>query len=402
MKKFIAIICLVCGVFSLSAKERQDSLILKIDKRNQTLIGTSDSKRTLREELETAFQKKGIDLSDSLWQTIRQAIKTEADGDSSLSVQIGNQKVRIAIHKTPLRGSVTSGQSTVDSGQWAVDSRQSTVDSGKSGKKDEVRVGLDGVHVKDGNEETHVTWNGVYHREGNEVTKVIWGKDSTKVKRPELYSRKGLNFYFGLNALTGVVPELATPYPGAAPYVPNFTLNPTGSRYASIEIARFVTLSEGKKSAFRLGYGLEIDWYNFMFDHNRIATKGPNGVQFITISSSTGKEIAMSKNKMSVSYLTLPIMPHFSFDKKSAVQMIALGGYVSYRLDTWTKAVEEESGNLRKETSNLYVNPFRYGLRAEFALRHFPDLFFTYDLSPIFEPGKGPEMRGLAFGIRLL
>jgi hypothetical protein len=384
MKKIIAIICLVCGVFSLSAKETQDSLLLKIDKRNQTLVGGNDSKRTLREELEAAFDKKGIVLTDSLWQSIRQAIKTDSDRDSSLSVQIGNQKVKIAINRSTVAGS------------------QSTVGKNQSGKKEEVRVGLDGVHVKDGNEETHVTWDGVYHREGNEVTKVIWGKDSTKVKRPELYSRKGLNFYLGLNALTGIVPEIATPYPGAAPYVPNFTLNPTGSRYASIEIARFVTLSEGKRSAFRLGYGLEIDWYNFMFDHNRIISKGSNGVQFNSISSSTGKEVALSKNKMSVSYLTLPIMPHFAFDKKSAVQMIAIGGYVSYRLDTWTKAVEEESGNLRKETSNLYVNPFRYGLRAEFALRHFPDLFFSYDLSPIFEPGKGPEMRGLAFGIRLL
>ena len=242
----------------------------------------------------------------------------------------------------------------------------------------------------------------IFDREGNAVTKVIWGKDSTKLKRPNLYSRKGLNFYLGLNALTGVEPELAVPYPGAPPYVPNFTLNPMGSRYASIEIARFITLSEGKRSAFRLGYGLEIDWYNFMFDHNRIATKGPNGVQFATYYSAPGKEIALSKNKMSVSYLTLPIMPHFTFDKKSAVQMIAIGGYVSYRIDTWTKAVEEQSGNLRKETTNLYVNPFRYGLRAEFALRHFPDLFFSYDLSPIFELGKGPEMRGLAFGIRLL
>ena len=395
MKKIIAIICLVVSVFSLSAKERQDSLILKIDKRNQTLIGGKDSKRTLKEELESAFEKKGIVLTDSLWQNIRQAIKTDSDGDSSISVRIGNSSVKIGIFKSPLRGSVDSRQSLVRS-------RESEVASQSSGRKEEVRVGLDGIHVKEGNEETHVTWDGVYHREGNEVTKVIWGKDSTKLKRPNLYSRKGLNFYLGLNALTGVEPELAVPYPGAPPYVPNFTLNPMGSRYASIEIARFITLSEGKRSAFRLGYGLEIDWYNFMFDHNRIATKGPNGLQFATYYSAPGKEIALSKNKMSVSYLTLPIMPHFTFDKKSAVQMIAIGGYVSYRIDTWTKAVEEQSGNLRKETTNLYVNPFRYGLRAEFALRHFPDLFFSYDLSPIFELGKGPEMRGLAFGIRLL
>ena len=399
MKKFIAIICLVVSVFSLSAKERQDSLILKIDKRNQTLIGGKDSKRTLKEELESAFEKKGLVLSDSLWQNIRQAIKTDSDGDSSISVRIGNSSVKIGIFKSPLRGAVKeSSQSDLvkESGVRSPESWKN------SGRKEEVRVGLDGIHVKEGNEETHVTWDGVYHREGNEVTKVIWGKDSTKLKRPNLYSRKGLNFYFGFNALTGGETEIAVPYPGAPPYVPNFTLNPTGSRYASIEIARFITLSEGKKSAFRLGYGLEIDWYNFMFDHNKIATKGPNGVQFTTYYAAPGKEIAMSKNKMSVSYLTLPIMPHFAFDKKSAVQMIAIGGYVSYRLDTWTKAIEEESGNLRKETSNLYVNPFRYGLRAEFALRHFPDLFFSYDLSPFFETGKGPEMRGLAFGIRLL
>ena len=399
MKKIIAIICLVLSTLSLYAKEAQDSLLLKINKRDQTLVGSKTANRTLREELEIAFEKKGLVLSDSLWQDIRKAIKTDSDGDSSLSVRIGKSQVKIGIFKS----TVDSGQSTVDSRQAAVGSGQSAVDSRQwSGKKEEVRVGLDGVHVKDGNEETLVNWDGVYHREGNEVTKVIWGKDSTKTKRPNLYSRKGLNFYLGLNALTGLEPELAIPYPGAPAYVPNFTLDPMGSRYASLEIARFVTLSEGKKSAFRLGYGLEIDWYNFRFDHNRIATKGPNGVQFTSITSSTGKEVVMSKNKMSVSYLTLPIMPHFVFDKKSAVQMIAIGGYVSYRLDTWTKAIEEESGNLRKETSNLYVNPFRYGLRAEFALRHFPDLFFSYDLSPLFEPGKGPEMRGLAFGIRLL
>ena len=391
MKKFIAIICLVLSTMSLYAKEAQDSLLLKINKRDQTLVGTKAANRTLRQELEMAFDKKGLVLTDSLWQNIRQAIKTDSDGDSSLSVRIGNSSVKIGILKSGVKYKSEINMKAKPSG----------VSIASSGKE-EVRVGLDGVHVKDGNEETHVTWDGVYHREGNEVTKVIWGKDSTKIKRPNLYSRRGLNFYLGLNALPGGETEVAVPYPGAPAYVPNFTLDPMGSRYASIEISRFVTLSEGKKSAFRLGYGLEIDWYNFRFDHNRIATKGPNGVQFNAITSSTGKEIVMSKNKMSVSYLTLPIMPHFSFDKKSAIQMIAIGGYVSYRIDTWTKAIEEESGNLRKETSNLYINPFRYGVRAEFALRHFPDLFFSYDLSPLFEPGKGPEMRGLAFGIRLL
>jgi len=59
MKKIIAIICLALSTMSLHAKEAQDSLLLKIDKRNQTLLDAGNSKRTLREELEIAFSKKG-------------------------------------------------------------------------------------------------------------------------------------------------------------------------------------------------------------------------------------------------------------------------------------------------------------------------------------------------------
>ena len=102
MKKIIAIICLVLSTMSLYAKEAQDSLLLKIDKRNQTLLDAGSSKRTLREELEIAFSKKGLVLSDSLWQDIRKAIKTDSDGDSSLSVRIGNSQVKIGIFKSAI------------------------------------------------------------------------------------------------------------------------------------------------------------------------------------------------------------------------------------------------------------------------------------------------------------
>jgi hypothetical protein len=57
MKKFIAIICLVVSTLSLYAKEGQDSLLLKINKRDQTLVGAKNSNHTLKEELEIAFNK---------------------------------------------------------------------------------------------------------------------------------------------------------------------------------------------------------------------------------------------------------------------------------------------------------------------------------------------------------
>ncbi|MEY4646723.1 MAG: hypothetical protein RIQ98_559, partial [Bacteroidota bacterium] len=74
----------------LFASANPDSLLLKIDKRNQTVVGGSQDKgKTLREELDQIFQKKGLVLTDSLWQQIRTVIRTDSEGDSSLSVQIG-------------------------------------------------------------------------------------------------------------------------------------------------------------------------------------------------------------------------------------------------------------------------------------------------------------------------
>jgi hypothetical protein len=385
MKKIIAIICLVLSTMNLYAKEAQDSLLLKIDKRNQTLIGGKDSKRTLKEELESAFEKKGLVLSDSLWQNIRQAIKTDSDGDSSIYVRIGNSSVRIGIHKSPLSGSVASGQSTVGRSQWS--------------GKEEVRVGTDGIHIKDGNEETHVTWDGVYHKDGKEVTKVIWGKDSTKLAKKDaaLFKENGLHLNLGLNGLNGNPGQL-TP----ALLSSDFDLKTLNSTFVSIAIDESMNLVSGAKSAWRLGYGVSVDWYNFQFDHSRVIQKSASGQTIFQPIISKGAEIDLEKNKLAVSYVTLPLMSQFVFRKVSAIRMISFGGYASYRLTSWTKTKEDKSGDRNKESSNFNLNQFRYGLRAEFAFRRFPDLFFNYDLNPLFESNTGLKMNGFSFGVKLL
>jgi len=104
---------------------------------------------------------------------------------------------------------------------------------------------------------------------------------------------------------------------------------------------------------------------------------------------------------LTVSYITLPIMPYVAFSKQSAIKMIGLGGYVSYRLDSWTKTIEEKNENLRREGSNFNINQVRYGVKAEIGLRHIGELFFNYDLSPIFEKGYGPQITAFSFGIKL-
>ncbi len=380
----------------LWAKNTNDSLLLKIDKRDQKVIGANkDSKKTLREELEGVFEKKGLVLTDSLWQQIRTVIKTDSEGDSSLTMQIGNSRVKIGILKSGVKYKSDINMKSKPGGV--------TIES--SGK-DEVRVGWNGIHVKDGKEEVHVDWNGIHVKEPNgEETKVIWGRDSTKTqskdKKSNLYERKGFNVYIGLNGLTGKMPEnVIAIYP--SPYLNSDPeLKPLGSRFVSLDFSHAATIARGKKSAFKLGYGFSFDWYNFMFDHNRVVTKAASATNFQPIFDTRGDEVALKKNKLTVSYITLPIVPHVVFNKQSAIKMIGLGGYVSYRLDSWTKTIEEKSDDLTRIGSNFNLNQVRYGVKAEVALRHVGEIFFNYDLTPLFEKNYGPQLTAFSFGFKL-
>ena len=401
MKAIVLFTCM-CLVFSARAAHTgQDSILLKIDKRNQTLLGTKgDKTKTLKEELTQVFEKKGLVLSDSLWQNIRKTIQSNTDLDSSVNVRIGNSQVKIAI--------IRSDRDLL--GQQSIAARNKPMDriiEIGTNKKEVIDIGLNGIHVKDGKEEVHVDWNGVRVKESNgEETRVYWGPDSLKAKQKKenanFFSRDGMNLYLGLNGLSGEVPQINTMiYP--MNYLQTDTeLKPFSSRYVSVEFSESLTLVKGKKSAFKLGLGISFDWYNFMFDHNRLVQKANQGAIFQPKFDAQGNEITFSKNKLTVSYINIPIMPHVVFSKNSGVQMIGIGGYVGYRIDSWTKSIEEKTENLNRVSSNFNLNQFRYGLRAEFAFKKLPNLFFNYDLSPLFEKNSSPNLAGFSFGIRLL
>ena len=401
MKAIVLFTCM-CLVFSARAAHTgQDSILLKIDKRNQTLLGTKgDKTKTLKEELTQVFEKKGLVLSDSLWQNIRKTIQSNTDLDSSVNVRIGNSQVKIAI--------IRSDRDLL--GQQSIAARNKPMDriiEIGTNKKEVIDIGLNGIHVKDGKEEVHVDWNGVRVKESNgEETRVYWGPDSLKAKQKKenanFFSRDGMNLYLGLNGLSGEVPQINTMiYP--MNYLQTDTeLKPFSSRYVSVEFSESLTLVKGKKSAFKLGLGISFDWYNFMFDHNRLVQKANQGAIFQPKFDAQGNEIALSKNKLTISYINIPIMPHVAFSKNSGVQMVGIGGYVGYRIDSWTKSIEEKTENLNRVSSNFNLNQFRYGLRAEFAFKKLPNLFFNYDLSPLFEKNSSPNLAGFSFGIRLL
>ena len=358
-----------------------DSTVISIDKRNQTLLNQQNN-RTLKENIQDLFQKSGMTLDDDTWRGIRRIVNSDLNKDTLLVITQSDKTIKIVINTN------TKGENRTINDNGNTERR--------SGKDKEVSVGLGGVVVKDGKDEVRVGWNGVYVNEGGRETSVML-RDSAKRNRRdrEFSSRSGFNIYFGFNAFTNTSSIVGAYNPK------DFELSPFGSRYFGFGWTRSGTISKGTNAAFKISYGLEVSWYNFMFENNNYLVKNTNGIGFVNYQNLQGNVVELCRNKLTVANFNIPVMPYVAFKKNSVVTYIAAGGYVGYRVDSYTKTKEDDSGKKEWNHSSFFLNNLRYGLAFELGLKNFPDLFVNYDLNNMFQDGRGPKVGGISFGIRL-
>lgn len=269
---------------------------------------------------------------------------------------------------------------------------------GDAGDKDYVKIGLRGIHVKDGDTRVSIDGSGVEVKEGDEVVssdstyrrigkrfhKSSWGGSSP---------RKGFNIALGLNTY------------GTNEATPGFDKNsydlkPFGSRYVSLGYVASARVIRGKDAQLHLDFGIDFSWYNMMFDGNNTITKTDDGVEFKDVVDDQGRPVELKKSKLVVPYVNLSIMPTLSFSR-SFISYISAGVYGGYRIGSYTKVRVEGSKDVDHDRRNFYIEDLRYGLAAEIGIRNFPDLFVNYDLNNLYEANRGPSVRMLSFGVRL-
>jgi hypothetical protein len=158
-----------------------------------------------------------------------------------------------------------------------------------------------------------------------------------------------------------------------------------------------------------LDFGANISWYNLKFQNDRTRlTKEPEEVVF-------WEDLVVEgpiKSKLTVSYINATLIPVFSFGKSGRKRdlfnwdyydkgfRIGVGGYVGYRLWSFTKYTWRESGKKNKnhDKGDFFLNNLRYGIRMIMGFRVF-DIFVNYDLNDMFIENRGPQLNGLSFGI---
>ncbi len=197
---------------------------------------------------------------------------------------------------------------------------------------------------------------------------------------------RSVDFQIGLNAF--LTQSAQSGYPEDL-----YNTRPLGSRYFAIAFAQRPTLINGKRVRLSLYYALEGSWNNYMFENNVIATKGLSQVEF----NSATEEL--KKSKLTTFALQLPVVPRVSFYNASGRKVfhLGLGGFVGYRLDSYSK-IKRMNNDRDRNHSNFYLNDLRYGLVGHVGVLK-TNLFVKYDLNPVFQVGKGPDLRTLSFGI---
>ena len=176
-------------------------------------------------------------------------------------------------------------------------------------------------------------------------------------------------------------------------------LRTEGSRYVNIGLVYFARLG-GKHSPVSLAVGPEFAFNNFMLSGNNkwVNNNGRTDV----VRETDGRQF--QKSKLASSSINLPLMLRLTLRDSHYKSTFTLGagGFVGYRIKSWTKLKYTSNGTTYKdkEDGSYNMENFLYGLQGTIGYRHL-ELFAKYNMNNLFKAGVGPDTQILSFGVRL-
>lgn len=221
-------------------------------------------------------------------------------------------------------------------------------------------------------------------------------RDSTRMKQLEKRgTRSHLIFDLGLNALVN-----QKPYTSPTGQAESVDLRTEGSRYVNIGLNWDARLG-GKHSPVSLTVGPEFAFNNYMLSGNNkwVNENGRTDV----ILNREGHQY--QKSKLATSSINLPLMLrlqlHDSHYKPTFT--VGAGGFVGYRIKSWTKVKYTSEGTTYKDKDDNSYNMenFLYGLQGTIGYRDL-EFFAKYNMNQLFKTNAGPDMQVLSFGVRLI
>jgi hypothetical protein len=146
--------------------------------------------------------------------------------------------------------------------------------------------------------------------------------------------------------------------------------------------------------------GLGIEWSNYNFERNYSILRDSIGVIQPYDLSYLG---SIQKNKLSTTFLNVPLLLEFQIPAGKKRIYFSGGLIGGIKLGSHTKIVYKENGDKKKikDKDDYNLNSLRYGITARAGYKGL-NLFATYNLTPLFETNKGPELYPFYIGLTLI
>lgn len=217
-------------------------------------------------------------------------------------------------------------------------------------------------------------------------------RDSLRAKHNDEHNHYStLILDLGVNALVNQKP------PAGRPAV---DLRNGGSRYVNLGLDYTQRLG-GRRSPVNLLIGPEFAFNNYMLNGNNKWVE-QNGVTGIVRETDPARQY--DKTKLATAAVNLPLMLQLKLHDAHYRSRfsVAAGGFVGYRLGSWTKLKHTTEGVTYKDKDHGTYNleDFQYGLQGTIGFGDL-HLFAKYNLNQLFRSGQGPDMQVLSFGVRL-
>jgi hypothetical protein len=170
----------------------------------------------------------------------------------------------------------------------------------------------------------------------------------------------------------------------------DFSIGFFGSRSVNIYYQYDMRILKSKFS-FVPGIGLSLE--RFKLKYNRIIDYDPADLESILITPAADTDFEDARKSMLVTnYIDVPLEIKYSTNPDDPARSfkISVGGRVGFMYDSFNKIKYKENGELKKikNKEDFNLTKFRYGLTARIGVGNF-SLFGYYNLTPLFEKGKG-------------
>ncbi len=151
------------------------------------------------------------------------------------------------------------------------------------------------------------------------------------------------------------------------------------------------------KNNIGLVTGMGVSYNNYKFESPYTIRKVDGIIEPLALFPADSYE----KSKLTVAYLTVPLMLEFQVPVNNGSNKLFVSGGIIGGLNIGSHTKVKWDDKKEKERGGFNINPFKYAAICKVGLKDI-SLYASYNLSPLFKEDKGPELTPFTIGISLI